>query len=352
AVLSMWISNTATALMMMPIAGSLISVMHLERCEMPAAERANFSTAMMLGIAYAASIGGLGTLIGSPPNALLASFMSQTYGVDITFAAWMAIALPVSLVMLPLAWLVLTAIAYPFADRSHDAGRAAIEEALSALGPMRRQEKRVAVVFALVAAAWVFTPLAESLLRRTLISDTGIAIAGAVLLFALPADWKNRTFLLNWSWARRAPWEVLLLFGGGLSLAQAIDQTGLAAWIGSGLGALSGLPVLLLAGGVALLVIFLTELTSNTATTAAFLPVVGAVALGAGYDPLLLAVPAAIAASCAFMLPVATPPNAIVYATGYVTVAQMIRAGLILNILGIMVIAGLTALALPVLFAP
>jgi solute carrier family 13 (sodium-dependent dicarboxylate transporter), member 2/3/5 len=215
---------------------------------------------------------------------------------------------------------------------------------------MRREERRVAAVFALIAAAWVFTPLVESLLARQLISDTGIAITGAILLFAMPADWKSRTFLLNWSWARRAPTEVLLLFGGGLSLAQAIDTTGLAAWIGSGLGSLSGLPVLVLAGGVTLLVIFLTELTSNTATTAAFLPVVGALAFGAGDDPLLLAVPAALAASCAFMLPVATPPNAIVYATGHVTVVQMIRAGVILNILGIIVIAGLTGLLLPLLY--
>lgn len=335
AALSMWISNTATAMMMLPIAASLVAVEHFDRAGMSERERTNFATALMLAVAYSASIGGLGTLIGSPPNALLASFMGQTYGITITFAGWMMIGLPVVLVMLPLAWFVLVRVIFPFRNLAPRGAEEEIADTLAEMGPMTTPQKRVAIVFALVAAAWIVMPLAERWAGRALVSDTGIAVIGAILLFAIPADWKKKIFLLDWSWAQRARWEVLLLFGGGLSLAQAIDRTGLAVWLGQGLVSLSGFPVVLLVAGVAALVILLTELTSNTATTAAFLPVVGAVAVGAGLDPMLLAAPAALAASCAFMLPVATPPNAIVYASGHVTVPQMVRAGALLNLAGV-----------------
>lgn len=347
--LSMWISNTATAMMMMPIAASLVTVEHLDRTDMSEAEQANFATAMMLAVAYSASIGGLGTLIGSPPNALLASFMGQTYGVEITFAGWMAIGLPVVLVMLPLAWLVLVRVAFPFRDLVPQGAAEEVADTLAGMGPMSAPQKRVAIVFALVATAWIVSPLIERWTERELVSDTGIAIIGAVTLFAIPADWKERVFLLDWSWAQRARWEVLLLFGGGLSLAQAIDRTGLAAWLGEGLVALSAYPAILLIAGIVALVILLTELTSNTATTAAFLPVIGAIAVGAGIDPLVLAAPAALAASCAFMLPVATPPNAIVYASGHVSIAQMVRAGVWLNLAGVVVITALALWLAPLL---
>ena len=345
ALLSMWISNTATAMMMLPIAASLAAIVSVDADD--ARRRGNFATALMLGIAYAASIGGLGTLIGSPPNALLASFMGQTYGVTVTFADWMLLGVPVAAVMLPIAWLVLTRVAYPFTDVAHGGGAAAVAVALAELGPMTVPEKRVAAVAGLVAVAWVGGPWLGAGLPDGALSDTVIAVVGAALLFVVPADWKKREFLLDWAWAVRAPWNVLLLFGGGLSLARAIDRTGLAAWIGGGLDPLAAWPLIAVMAAVALLVIFLTELTSNTATTAAFLPVVGAVGVGAGLDPLALAVPAALAASCAFMLPVATPPNAIVYGSGYVTVPQMIRAGIVLNLIGVVVITALAAILVP-----
>ncbi|MEQ8246695.1 MAG: DASS family sodium-coupled anion symporter [Alphaproteobacteria bacterium] len=347
AFLSMWISNTATAMMMLPIAASLVALVEVDRDD--PRRRGHFAVALMLGIAYAASIGGLGTLIGSPPNALLASFMGQTYGVRITFTDWMMLGVPVAAVMLPLAWLVLTRLAYPFDDTAHGDGAAAVADAVQALGRMSPAERRVAGVALLVALGWVAGPWLGRWLPGGAPSDTVIAIAGAVALFVVPADWKRRVFLLDWAWASRAPWHVLLLFGGGLSLAGAIDRSGLAAWIGGGLDPVAAWPLFALIVAVAALVIFLTELTSNTATTAAFLPVVGAVAVGAGLDPLLLAAPAALAASCAFMLPVATPPNAIVYSTGHVNVAQMIRAGIVLNAIGIAVIAGLAAILVPLI---
>ena len=341
--LSMWISNTATAMMMMPIALSLVSIPGAPHDDTDR-EQQNFSTAMMLGIAYGASIGGLGTLIGSPPNALLASFMAQTYGVAIGFTDWMAIGLPTLLVLLPLTWLILTRLAFPFRESTRPEGAQPILEALRAMGPISRPERRVAAIFSLVALAWIVNPLIAAWAGREPVSDTTIAVAGAVLLFAVPADWRRRDFLLNWDWARRAPWEVLLLFGGGLSLARAIDQTGLAAWIGGGLDVFAQMPLLVLIAAVSVLVILLTEITSNTATTVAFLPVIGALATALAIDPMVLAAPAALAASCAFMLPVATPPNAIVYGTGHVTVAQMMRAGLILNLVGVIVITLVGAL--------
>ena len=351
ALLSMWISNTATAMMMMPIAASLAAIVRSGASTAPEADDTRFATALMLATAYSASIGGLATLVGSPPNALLAAFMAQTYQVEVGFAHWMSIGLPVTVLMLPLTWLVLTKLVFRIdLDERADAAQVIADE-LRSMGPMTRPEKRVATVFACVAILWMTNPLLGAWIGPGAISDTAIAIAGAVLLFVIPADWQARVFLLDWRWARRAPWDILLLFGGGLSLAQAVDTTGLAVWIGGGLAAFGAWPVFLLVAAVAGLTIFLTELTSNTATTAAFLPVVAAVAVQAELAPLLLTVPAALAASCAFMLPVATPPNAIVFGSGYVTIPQMMRAGLVLNVLGIVVLTGLTAVILTRVFS-
>jgi solute carrier family 13 (sodium-dependent dicarboxylate transporter), member 2/3/5 len=345
AVLSMWISNTATTMMMLPIAASLIAVSGSGERPSETGD-ANFATAMMLGIAYAASIGGLATLIGSPPNALAASYMLQAFSLEVTFAGWMAMALPITLVMLPLAWLVLTRIVFPFSN--NDASNPqAVPVMLQDMGPITSPEKRVAVVFALVAMGWILHPLIGDIVGAGAITDTGLAIAGAVALFAIPADWRERTFLLDWPTARKVPWEILILFGGGLSLAQGIDKTGLAAWLGGGLEFLTAGPPLLLIAGVVLVVILLTELTSNTATAAAFLPVAGALAVGSDLAPLLLAAPVALAASSAFMLPVATPPNAIVFGSGHVTLPQMMRAGIYLNAAGVIVITTTLLLLAP-----
>jgi len=339
AMLSMWISNTATAMMMLPIASSLVAITCGESHAL-SGSKSNFATAMMLGVAYAASIGGLATLIGSPPNALAASYLLQESGIHITFARWMLLAAPIAVVMLPLAWLILTRVAFPFSGETIEAESRPVTAMLDALGPISGPEKKVAIVFGLVAAGWILHPLLADVFGVGGITDTGLAIAGAVVLFAIPADWRTRKFLLDWTAARQIPWGILILFGGGLSLAQAIDRTGLARWIGSGLDFLTGEPAFLLVAAVTLLVILLTELTSNTATTAALLPVVGALAGGADLAPLLLAASVSLAASSAYMLPVATPPNAIVFGSGYVTLPQMMRAGLLLNIVGVIVITG------------
>lgn len=340
ALLSMWISNTATAMMMLPIASSLV-VITCGDAQALTGNRSNFATAMLLGVAYAASIGGLATLIGSPPNALAASYLLQQSGIQITFVHWMLLATPIAVVMLPLAWLILTRVAFPFSNAAIGTGSRSVAAMLDAIGPISGPEKKVATVFGVVAAGWMLHPLLGNVFGAGFITDTGLAIAGAVVLFAIPADWKARKFLLDWTAARQIPWEILILFGGGLSLARAIERTGLAHWLGSGLDFLTGGPPLLLVAGVILLVIFMTELTSNTATTAALLPVVGALAGSADLTPLLLAASVSLAASSAYMLPVATPPNAIVFGTGYVTLPQMMRAGALLNIVGVVVITGL-----------
>lgn len=336
AFLSMWVSNTATAVMMLPIGLSIIEVV------LPRGENAvepgesNFATALMLGIAYAASIGGLATLIGTPPNALLAGFVRESYGIQIGFAQWMLVGLPLVVVALPLTWLVLTRVAFPVRLRQTPGSVNIIEDERRSLGPRSRGETLVAVVFVVTAAAWITRPLLEEWVPG--LSDTGIAIAAALVLFLLPVDLRRGEFVLTWEWAERLPWGVLILFGGGLSLAGAISKTGLAAWIGSGVAAFGTWPILVVIVVTTTVIVFLTELTSNTATTAAFLPVVSSVALGLGENPLLLAIPAAIAASCAFMMPVATPPNAIVYGSSFITIPQMARAGLILNLLFIVLI--------------
>jgi solute carrier family 13 (sodium-dependent dicarboxylate transporter), member 2/3/5 len=338
AFLSMWVSNTATAVMMLPIG---LSVVHLvvddPETGLPQPGGSDFAVSLMLGIAYACSIGGLGTLIGTPPNALLAGFMAETYGVEIGFGRWMLVGVPLVLVGLPLTWWLLTRWIHPVRLREIPGGREAIELQLRRMGRPSRGERLVALVFVLTATAWITRPLLEGWIPG--LSDAGIAIASAVVLFLLPVSLRDGQFALNWSWAQRLPWEVLILFGGGLSLAAAITRTGLADWIGASLGGVAALPLLAVLVIVCLVMVFLTELTSNTATAAAFLPVLASLAVGIGADPLLLTVPAALAASCAFMMPVATPPNAIVYGSGFVTIPQMARAGLGLNLIFIVLLS-------------
>ena len=346
AALSMWISNTAACVMMLPIA---LSVIDGAAADAPA-DRRRFAVALLLGIAYAASIGGLGTLIGTPPNALLAGYMAQTHGVEIGFGRWMLLGVPLVAVLLPLVWLALTRIVCRAGGRVRVAGGDHARTERAALGKMGRAEWIVAGVFALVAVAWVGRPLLEKLLSGPGagsglgLSDAGIAVAGAIALFLIPVDPRRGRFVLTWRDARTLPWGILILFGGGLSLAGAIAASGLAGWIGAGLAGLATLPTLAVLAIAIALVVFLTELTSNTATAAAFLPVAGALAASLGLAPLDLAAPVALAASCAFMMPVATPPNAIVFGSGRLAIADMVRAGIVANLIAI---AALVALARP-----
>ncbi len=327
ALVSMWVSNTATSLMMLPIATSVIALVP------PSSGQAGraFGTAVLLSVAYGATTGGMATLIGTPPNALLAGYLSSVYSVTIGFGQWMLIGIPVMLVALPVVYLVLTRISFTLGSAEVPGMRALLDEERAKLGKLSRGEISVAIVFALTAAGWIFRPLLEGLLP--LISDTGIAIAGAILLFMIPIDLKRGEFVMNWEATKALPWEVLLLFGGGLSLAGMIQEHGLSDYLGQLSAGLGGLPVILTVAIICFGILLLTELTSNTATAATFLPIVGAIAVSVGQDPLLFLVPTALAANCSYMMPVGTPPNAIVFGSGLITLPQMARAGLLLNIL-------------------
>lgn len=332
ALLSMFVSNTATAVMMLPIGLSILELADSE----PPERRRNFELALLLGIAYACNIGGIGTLIGSPPNALLAGYFAENYGVEVSFAGWMTVGLPVVLVLLPAMFLLLTRVIYPVEMQELPGGMDYIRQELHKMGPMSQQEMRVGLIFLGTALAWIFRPLLSSQLPG--LSDAGIAIGGALLMFIMPSNHERQPCLLSWEETLKMPWGVLVLFGGGLSMAAAISRTGLAEWIGGSLSALGGWPLVILLALVIAMMVFLTELTSNTASAAAFLPILVPLAIAVGQNPLLLTIPVVIGASCAFMLPVATPPNAIVYGSGRIGIPEMTRAGLWLNLLSIALI--------------
>jgi solute carrier family 13 (sodium-dependent dicarboxylate transporter), member 2/3/5 len=339
---SMWMSNTATTLMMLPIGISVVDLA-ASSSRLSAKSVKSFGTLLMLGIAYSASVGGIGTLIGTPPNALMAAFLEETYGIEIGFAEWMIVGVPVVIIGIPLIYFVLGRILFKPSFASIPGGRSLFREELTRLGRMSSAEKRVGLVFLTVALLWMTRPLLRGFVPG--LSDSGIAVLGAISLFIIPVRRHSREKLLSWKSAVRIPWGVLLLFGGGLSLAAFISSTGLAGFIGESIGGLSELPPLVITFLFVVVVIVLTEMTSNTATTAAFLPVLGSVAVALDASPLSLVVPATIAASCAFLLPVATAPNAIVFGTGYIRISSMARAGVYLN-LGFAVIITLLSMFL------
>ena len=333
ALLSMWVSNTATVVMMLPTA---LSVLHVADREMPEQDARHFAKALLLGLAYAANIGGIATLIGTPPNALLAGFMLETYGISIGFGEWMLVGVPLVLVALPFTWILLVRLLFPLGEARFARGRAVIDKEMTELGPTSRAEWIVGTVTTLVAISWIFRPLLARIVPG--LSDAGIAIAGALILFAIPVSVRPWIRALDWESAERLPWGVLVLFGGGLSLATAISSSGVAEWIGHAIAGWEAVPLVAMIVIVTTVIVFLTELTSNTATAAAFLPIVASIAVGLGEAPLALAIPAAIAASCAFMMPVATPPNAIVYGSGRLVIGEMVRAGIWLNVFMIVVV--------------
>ncbi|MFC4654445.1 SLC13 family permease [Rheinheimera marina] len=339
AFLSMWMSNTATAVMMLPIGLSIIAMAGVS-------DQSKFAKAILLGIAYSASIGGVATLIGTPPNALLAAYLQKTYQMQISFADWMLIGVPIASLMLVICWLWLTQFHFKL-PASTNSSATQFKQQLAGEGPLPSEQKWVLLVFVLAAFCWVFQQWLASTTGLA-ISDTLIALGAATLLFLLPG--KAGKTLLEWQDAQQVPWGVLLLFGAGLSMADQIQKTGVAQLLAQQLQMLQGVEPVLLLLAVTSLIIFLTEVTSNTATAAAFLPLLGPVAVSMELSPLYLALPAALAASFAFMLPVATPPNAIVFASGKLEIKDMARAGLVLNVLGILVIALFSHYLAPHLF--
>ena len=327
--LSMWVSNTATAVMMLPIGISILSLVgSLEGSD---GNVSKFGTALMLGIAYSASIGSISTLIGTPPNTLLKANLADNYDITLNFGKWMLFAVPLAWSFMLIAWWLITTIYKPEVDEL-PGGKEVIREELAKMGPMSKQEKVVGLYFILAAAAWVFVPV---FFENSPFSDEVIAMILGLALFITPAKPFTGIKLLDWKTAKDIPWDVLLLFGGGLALSGAFTASGLSNWIGDESKGLAGMPPVLLIAILSTLIIFLTEVTSNTATAAAFLPIMGAVGVGMGMDPEALMVPIALAATCAFMLPVATPPNAIAYGSGYIKIQQMMKMGIWLNVIGI-----------------
>lgn len=343
AFISMWISNTATTLMMMPIALSVAAAAG-------AGDRTKFAAAMALGVAYAASIGGVATPIGTPTNLIAMGWIKDQLGVTISFAQWMAMGIPTMLLLLPPAWLLVTWGMN--VSGAHDTAAAAeVRRERDALGAISGTEARVLAVFALVIALWVSGEFLRGPLGWKGITDMSIVMAGAIAMLVIPAGRAAPgRALLTWDEARQAPWAVVLLFGGGISLAEAMERTKLAAWMGDQLGVLSGAPEIVLVLAVTALVIVLTEFMSNVASITMLLPVLGVLAVATGADPLVLITPAAIAASCGFMMPAGTGPNAVAYGTGLFTVAQMMTRGLLVNIAALLVLTGIGLWVAPRVF--
>jgi len=334
AFVSMWVSNTSTTLMMLPVASSIVALVGAGG---QGRGQDNFVTATLLGVAYAATIGGLGTLIGSPTNALVQGFMAK-YGYDLSFATWLTFGIPTVLMLLPLTWWILTRVALPF-DLPDDAlPRDAMRKALHALGPMTTAERRVAGVALVTAALWITRPWLDRLPGLTGLTDTVISIAAGLALFLLSSGGPSRVPLLDADALRRVPWDVLILFGGGLALAAAIQASTLSDTIGVALHGIAGWPPLALTVIVVLMLVFWTEFNSNTATAATFMPVLAAMASGEPGAILPLVAPAAMAASAGFMLPVGTPPNAIVFGTGRISMRQMLRTGFWVDLAAVAVI--------------
>lgn len=338
AFISMWITNTATTVMMLPIAYS-VALLLTKESNSNEQQKKNFGTALMLGLAYSASIGGMMTLVGTSTNVMFKGYFEDNYGIEISFLDWMILAVPIGVSMLVITWWMLTHVLFPCEMEEHDGIANIINSKLDELGNMSSGEKRTLFVFLLTATLWVTKGWLEPLIGGVKLNDASIAIFGALLLFVIPADWKSGTFLLEWSDTREVPWGILLLLGGGLALAGAMNNFGVAAWLGGKVTSFSDVPIWMLILLTVTMIIFLSELMSNVATLTAFLPVIVAVAIGFGENPLLLALPAAFAASCAFMLPVATPPNAIVFGSSLLSIPQMAKAGLWLNIIAIFVLS-------------
>lgn len=344
AFLSMWISNTATSVMMLPIAMAVASQFTKNTV---GRGYMDVRKALMLGIAYSASIGGFATLIGTPPNLVLAGVLEETYSVKITFFDWLKFGLPISLVLIVICWKFLTTGSFKISGMSFPGGRQEIKKLLTDMGPITREERVVLWMFVATAVLWV----SRSFLERwvPMLDDTIIAMTTGILLFAIPIDSKGKR-LITWSDCTKLPWDIILLFGGGMALAKGFGDTGLAMWMAMQLTQLEGLSLILLILVLVAAINFLTEITSNLATTAMLLPILAPMALAFDMHPFMIMVSCTISASCAFMLPVATPPNAVVFGSGYLHIPDMVRAGIFMNLISILVISLFTYFLLPIIW--
>ena len=343
ALLSMWVSNTASTIMMLPIATSVIAFFSIQK----KIDNKSFAIPLLLSIAYSASIGGTATLIGTPTNIMLASILSDTYNFQISFIDWFMIGLPVVAILLPVVWFFLNKIIFNVSSKKSDALENTLKKMKREIGIASAKEKIVAFVFFMTAILWIFRKTLNESFGLSL-NDTSIGILGALLLFIIPVDSNKRA--CSWKTANQIPWGVLFLVGGGIALSKAIKTSGLAEWIGSFSSYLYGLDIYLLILIAVALIILLTELNSNTATVATFSPILIIFAIGLEVNPLIFVIPTTIAASCAFMLPIATPPNAVVFGSGIVKINNMIRAGLMLNLISVFVVTAVTLIILNQVF--
>ncbi|NND06729.1 MAG: SLC13/DASS family transporter [Saprospiraceae bacterium] len=346
AFMSMWISNTATSVMMLPIGMAIISQLR-DNPDTIEDENLLFGKALMLGIAYSASIGGIATLIGTPPNLVLAGVLQETYDIEISFATWFKFGLPISICLLLICWKYLTSFAFTFRQKTFSGGKSEIAKLLHNLGPMQYEEKVVLTVFVTTALLWISRSLLQGLVPA--LDDTIIAMMGGIILFLLPAKESGKK-LIHWNEAVKMPWGIILLFGGGMALAEGFKVSGLAVWIGSQMTLLQGVSLFLLVVILIAAVNFLTEITSNLATTAMLLPILAPMAFSIDVHPFILMVSATVAASCAFMLPVATPPNAVVFGSGYLRIPDMVRTGIWMNVMSILLLSLIVYFILPALW--
>lgn len=347
--ISMWISNTATGIMMLPIATSVTNLLQEELSgpETQEAQYRNFGVGLMLCIAYAANIGGMATIIGTPPNVVMTGLFHGKYGYDITFLEWIRVGLPVAVTLLLLCYLLITRVIYPNHLKQIAGARQLIDARLETLGKITPAEVLVLVIFFITSTGWIFRPYINDWLSAwiypkeapvQILNDTVIAMAGGLLMFTVPLQLKRGVFILSWQDTTKLPWGILILFGGGICLAKSLEEVGIIQAIGGAIASQKGIALWLLVLILATISLFLTELMSNVALTTIFIPVVFGIADGLGISPVLLAMPVTFAASCAFSMPVSTPPNAILFASGHIRLADMMRAGLILNVLSLIVI--------------
>jgi sodium-dependent dicarboxylate transporter 2/3/5 len=346
--MSMWISNTAATVVMLPIAISVIKLLIDDKDGFTKGDK-NFALSIMLGIAFAANAGGIATVIGTPPNSVLIGLLENQYNIQISFLTWMSFGLPFSIIMIVAVYFVLVKLMFPSKGILFSASANLITDEVEKLGKISKEEKRVLLIFGITVFLWVTRTIINSIFPDLKLSDTIISLIGAVSLFAIPMNFHKRNFILKWKDTEKLAWGILLLFGGGLALANAMDSSGLVALITDSIAA-GNLNVLVTVSLLIILMLFMTELMSNVALISVLAPVVAGIAIGLNIPILNLLIPVTMASSCAFMLPMATPPNAIVFASGYVKVNQMVKAGIILNLIAVVLLILYYQFVIPLFF--
>ncbi|MDG1661341.1 MAG: DASS family sodium-coupled anion symporter [Winogradskyella sp.] len=348
AFMSMWISNTASTVVMLPIAMSVINLLINDEDGFSKPDK-NFALSVMLGIAFAANAGGIATVIGTPPNSVLIGLLENEYNIQISFVKWMSFGLPFSILLVSIVYLILVKILFPCKGLVFGTSNSVINNELNMLGKLSRKEKHVLVIFAVIVSLWIFRSLINQLIPSLGLNDTMISIFGAIVLFAIPHNLKKGNFILQWKDTQKLAWGILILFGGGLALAKGMSTSGIVDVVANSISN-ANISILVAVSLLIILMLFMTELMSNVALTAVLAPVVAGIAIGLEIPILHLLIPVTIASSCAFMLPMATPPNAIVFASGFIKVHQMARAGIILNLISVALLILLFQFIMPLIF--